>query len=115
MTMSNVQVPAGWYDDGQGHQRWWDGTNWGPVAPPVVERANTSGIAVAGFILALVGAVSFGLPVLCLILLVLAVLFTSAGMIETARTPKRGRGLAIAGFIISLSVLATAILLAVIS
>jgi len=26
--------PAGWYDDGTGHQRWWDGTTWGPFAPP---------------------------------------------------------------------------------
>ncbi|GAA5144177.1 hypothetical protein GCM10023340_11400 [Nocardioides marinquilinus] len=22
------QTPAGWYDDGQGTQRWWDGTRW---------------------------------------------------------------------------------------
>jgi hypothetical protein len=22
------QTPAGWYDDGQGAQRWWDGTRW---------------------------------------------------------------------------------------
>lgn len=35
--MSNI--PAGWYDDGQGGQRWWDGTQWtahtqpGPAAP----------------------------------------------------------------------------------
>lgn len=24
--------PAGWYDDGSGRQRWWDGQQWGPFA-----------------------------------------------------------------------------------
>lgn len=24
--------PAGWYDDGTGRQRWWDGTEWGAYA-----------------------------------------------------------------------------------
>lgn len=39
--MSNI--PAGWYDDGQGGQRWWDGTQWtehtqpGPSAPAAPE------------------------------------------------------------------------------
>lgn len=23
-----MSIPAGWYDDGQGRQRWWDGTQW---------------------------------------------------------------------------------------
>jgi len=26
--------PAGWYDDGSRQLRWWDGTAWGPFAPP---------------------------------------------------------------------------------
>lgn len=35
--MSNVQqVPAGWYPDAVGQQRWWDGQQWGVVATPVV-------------------------------------------------------------------------------
>ena len=25
--------PPGWYDDGSGAQRWWDGYAWGPFAP----------------------------------------------------------------------------------
>lgn len=39
--MSNI--PAGWYDDGQGGQRWWDGAQWtehtqpGPAAPSAPE------------------------------------------------------------------------------
>lgn len=43
--MSNT-TPAGWYDDGSGRQRYWDGAAWqmyaptGPAAPaaPVNER-----------------------------------------------------------------------------
>lgn len=26
--------PAGWYPDASGHHRWWDGSAWGPYAPP---------------------------------------------------------------------------------
>lgn len=29
VTMSD-QAPAGWYPDGQGHERYWDGTDWTP-------------------------------------------------------------------------------------
>lgn len=30
-----MSTPAGWYDDGQGSQRWWDGTQWTEhVQPP---------------------------------------------------------------------------------
>lgn len=27
-TPNEPNVPAGWYPDGQGSQRWWDGTQW---------------------------------------------------------------------------------------
>ena len=32
-------TPAGWYPDGQGGQRWWDGTQWGPVGQPPAPEA----------------------------------------------------------------------------
>lgn len=30
-----MTIPAGWYDDGSGHQRWWDGNAWGVYAQDV--------------------------------------------------------------------------------
>lgn len=47
-----MSTPAGWYDDGSGRQRWWDGTQWtehlhdpalevyGAVATPVVSAGT---------------------------------------------------------------------------
>lgn len=35
-----MSIPAGWYDDGHGQQRWWDGQNWTEhVQPPAAEAA----------------------------------------------------------------------------
>ncbi|MDR2997814.1 MAG: DUF2510 domain-containing protein [Microbacterium sp.] len=30
-----MNIPAGWYDDGSGRQRWWDGTQWTEHFAPV--------------------------------------------------------------------------------
>lgn len=80
-----MSMPAGWYDDGSGRQRWWDGTRWtdqfGPAqgasapdapvqAAPVTPRVPVLGfvglgLAVVGTILACIPAVFFiGLIVL---------------------------------------------------
>ncbi|MEV7607885.1 DUF2510 domain-containing protein [Microbacterium sp. NPDC089320] len=34
-----MTTPAGWYDDGSGRQRWWDGTQWTEHFAPVVDSA----------------------------------------------------------------------------
>lgn len=34
------QVPAGWYDDGTGQQRWWDGTTWPEDVPPAPPQTS---------------------------------------------------------------------------
>ena len=31
--------PAGWYDDGTGQQRWWDGSQWGQYASQAAATA----------------------------------------------------------------------------
>ncbi|MFT4156481.1 MAG: DUF2510 domain-containing protein [Microbacterium sp.] len=79
-----MSVPAGWYDDGSGRQRWWDGVRWTDDVPPApVTSAPAApatpatpaapvlgfvglGLAVVGTILACVPAV-FGLGVLMLL------------------------------------------------
>jgi len=33
--------PAGWYDDGSGRQRWWDGTQWGQYAAETSSPSNS--------------------------------------------------------------------------
>ncbi|GAA1249620.1 hypothetical protein JOF42_002825 [Microbacterium phyllosphaerae] len=34
-----MTTPAGWYDDGSGRQRWWDGTQWTEHFAPIAEPA----------------------------------------------------------------------------
>ena len=37
-----MSTPAGWYDDGQGRQRWWDGSQWtDSYQPPAQPAAST--------------------------------------------------------------------------
>ncbi|WP_243232593.1 DUF2510 domain-containing protein [Microbacterium sp. CIAB417] len=35
-----MSTPAGWYDDGSGRQRWWDGTQWTEHFAPAAETAT---------------------------------------------------------------------------
>lgn len=37
-----MTTPAGWYDDGSGRQRWWDGTQWTEHFAPIVDSAEPS-------------------------------------------------------------------------
>jgi len=37
-------MPPGWYRNASGAMQWWDGSAWGPVAPPV-HRLKETGIA----------------------------------------------------------------------
>lgn len=37
--------PPGWYPDPTGAQRWWDGWQWGPAAPPRSETADGKTLA----------------------------------------------------------------------
>jgi hypothetical protein len=51
--------PPGWYDDGKGGERWWDGTAWTEARQPVSQPTEPelpkqiSGVAVLGYGLAI--------------------------------------------------------------
>jgi hypothetical protein len=86
--MEGADMQAGWYDDGSGRQRWWDGEQWtddfapGQAAAPVSSAPPGSlsvskgpapvlgfvglGLAVAGTVLACIPAV-FGIGVIVLL------------------------------------------------
>ncbi|MDT0200387.1 DUF2510 domain-containing protein [Nocardioides sp. AE5] len=54
------QTPAGWYDDGSGRKRWWDGTAWGQYAdvpPPTPPQKSNTGVIIGfvGFLVVLLG------------------------------------------------------------
>lgn len=54
--MTEQSSPPGWYDDGSGRMRWWDGQRWGDfqTAPPVITVPLTNTAATAGLVLGLV-------------------------------------------------------------
>lgn len=74
-----MSMPAGWYDDGSGRQRWWDGSRWtddyaqnqNATAAPVTSTSATPGRPSAPVL----GFVGLGLAVLGTILACIPVVF----------------------------------------
>ena len=50
-----MSAPAGWYDDGTGQQRWWDGGAWGVYAQDVSSVPGDPGAAGYGQVAGSVG------------------------------------------------------------
>ncbi|OLO70309.1 hypothetical protein BKH21_00570 [Actinomyces oris] len=50
-----MSAPAGWYDDGSGQQRWWDGGTWGVYAQDVSPVPGGPGVAGYGQVAGAVG------------------------------------------------------------
>lgn len=53
-TATPATAPAGWYNDGSGRQRWWDGNQWGQYAPQQTVTLASPGIAYLCWLLSLV-------------------------------------------------------------
>lgn len=77
-----MSMPAGWYDDGSGRQRWWDGARWtddfAPVQGAVPAHAAApvaSASAVPGRVSPVLGFVGLGLAVLGTVLACIPAVF----------------------------------------
>ena len=58
MESQGAKPPAGFYDDGSGRQRWWDGAGWtehrqGAPQPPATSNEGMGWMATIGYILAI--------------------------------------------------------------
>lgn len=92
----------GWYDDGTGRQRWWDGQQWGPFADAVPARGTgvglaprPRGLAIAALVVGIVAFLAGWVPVLGLILGAVAALL---GIIALAK--KQPKGLGVTGLVL---------------
>jgi len=97
-----TQTPAGWYDDGSGKQRWWDGQQWasnpesGPAPSAVVAgQGNAKGLALIALIVGLFAFLVGLVPVFGAIVGITAIVFALLALRN--RQPK---GLSIAGIIL---------------
>ena len=130
-----MSSPAGWYPQPDGQQRYWDGKQWtenfapgatAPVMTPEGERVvpvsaqftpasssfpvpvevrGSNGLAVAGFVLALLGALSSFIPIINIggdILAFLGLIFGVVGLVQSGRR-RAGKGLSIAAIILALA------------
>lgn len=103
---------AGWYDDGSGRQRWWDGEQWGqfadaaPPAPTAVATApsaatetpvkKASGLAIAALI---VGIIAFLIGLLPVVGAIVGAAGVTLGIIALVK--KQSKGLAITALVLS--------------
>ena len=121
------QVHPGWYPNQYGQLQWWDGYQWGTLAPQAPLAASTPtaggiGFAVtslvagifamipAGF--SLIGAPTFLLLFLAFVPIVLGVIFGCLGIWRVKQTGA-GRQMATTGLVLSLFAFGMPILLAI--
>jgi peptidyl-prolyl cis-trans isomerase B (cyclophilin B) len=95
MKVTIAKSPAGFYNDGHGRMRYFDGTSWtdqyqeGIVAPPIVkpQMSGTNPLAVVSFVLVFFATVP-------------AIVLGHVALTQIRRTGQGGRGLAIAALML---------------
>ncbi|MGB3376178.1 MAG: DUF2510 domain-containing protein [Microbacterium sp.] len=94
-----MSTPAGWYDDGSGRQRWWDGTQWTEhYAPP--SQANDARYPASDS--AAAASTARSTPILGFIGLALAALGTILACVPTTAVFIIGAIVLLAAFVVSL-------------
>lgn len=109
-TPATPGVPAGWYPDTTtGQTRWWDGHQWGAIAPhasPPIPPRPTNGFGVAGFIVGLAAFLIGLIPFIGIPLGLVGAGLSVAGL-TVGRRGGAGGGLALAGTILALFAVST--------
>lgn len=85
-----MSMPAGWYDDGSGRQRWWDGARWTDDFAPAPGAAPMTAPAAARRVPPVLGFVGLGLAAVGTVLACIPALFGLGGVVL------------LAGFVVSL-------------
>lgn len=96
---------AGWYDDGSGNKRWWDGQSWGPYEPSAKstethEHPQANGAAIAGLVLGIIALLLSWVPGVGVFVAVFGILFSGVGL-WLVKQRQSGRGIASAGMVLS--------------
>jgi hypothetical protein len=98
-----TQIPAGWHQNADGVDQWWDGYQWGKLRPP----QNTLGGI--GFTIGLVTFALNLIPYFVYLVLVFSLAGVIIGVIGVAMKPPRtlglvGIGLAVAGIVVGFAI-----------
>lgn len=105
--MTTPDVPSGWYNDGSGRQRWWDGTAWGQFAEPALSethlpatvmetpRSKPKGLAIAALIVGILAFLTGLLPVVGAVLGIVAVILGIVAVVK-----RQSKGMAITAIVL---------------
>lgn len=116
MSDQTRSVTPDWYDDGSGRQRWWSGQSWTdqfrdsdqpiPPAPSPSSAQSVQSVPgrVSGFVLGIISVLFMTTPILTIPLSIIGWVL-SAKALRRLPAGRTGRGLAMAGLILSISAL----------
>lgn len=95
---------AGWYDDGSGRNRYWDGAGWtahyAPTVQPSTQQSPVPG-RVSGFVCGLLGLLFVTMPIVALPLGIVGWVLSAKAQ-KRIRSGAAGAGLTVAGLVLSI-------------